>query len=89
MKKRIVTLWMLGAFLLVLSGPVFAAADDWRHLSPKEKDTIRRNYQRWEKLPPQDKDHLREEWDRFQRLPQDQRDRLRQRFDEQRRRPND
>jgi hypothetical protein len=89
MKKQITTLWMLGSFLLALSAPVLAASDEWRRLSPKEKDTIQRNYKRWEKLPPQDKDHFREEWDRVQRMPQDQRDRLRQRYNEQRHRHND
>jgi hypothetical protein len=89
MKKRVITIWMLSSFLLALCGPVLAASDEWRHLSPKEKDTVRRNYKRWENLPPQDKNHLREEWNRFQRLPPDQRDRLRQRFNEQRRENNE
>ena len=89
MKKRIVTLSMMGSLLLALSTPVSAASDEWRHLSPKEKDTIQRNYKRWEKVPPKDKDHFRDEWDRVKRMPQDQRDRLRQRFDEQRRGHND
>jgi hypothetical protein len=66
------------------AGPVSAADNDWRNLSPKEKDRVLRNYQRWEKLPSQDKEHLREEWNRWQRLPKDQRERLKQRYDEQR-----
>lgn len=71
--------------LLWLATPASAANDNWRKLSPKEKDKIIRNYERWEKLPPQDKDHLREEWNRWQRMPQDQRDHIKQRFNNQRR----
>jgi hypothetical protein len=84
MKMRKTTAWVLGLFLLLAAGPAAAANDDWRNLSPREKDRIRRNYQRWENLPSQDKEHLREEWNRWQRLPQDRRDRLKQRYDEQR-----
>jgi Protein of unknown function (DUF3106) len=72
--------------LLLLSSSTGRAADNnenWRNLSPKEKDKVLRNYQRWQNLPPQDKEHLREEWDRWQRLPQDRRDRLRRRYEEQ------
>jgi len=75
---------IIGFFLLLESGAV-AANDDWRKLNPKEKDKIRRNYERWEKLPPRDKEHLREEWERWNRMPQDQRDRLKQRFNDHRR----
>jgi len=75
---------IIGLFLL-LESSALAANDDWRKLNPKEKDRIRRNYERWEKLPPQDKEHLREEWDRWNRMPQDQRDRLKQRFNDHRR----
>ena len=63
--------------------------DQWRRLSPKDKENIQRNYQRWQSLPPQDKEHLREEWNRYQSLPRDQQEQLRRRYDEQRRqRPN-
>jgi len=72
------------SFVLLLESSALAASDDWRKLNPKEKDKIRRNYERWEKLPPQDKEHLREEWDRWNRMPQDQRDRLKQRFNDHR-----
>ncbi len=65
-------------------------ADNWRNLSPKEKEKVLRNYQHWQTLPPKDKEHLREEWDRWRSLPQDRRDKLRQRYDDLRRsRPND
>ena len=69
----------------LIAGRAFAADDNWRNLSPKEKDRVQRNYQRWQNLPPRDKEHLREEWNRWQNLPQDQRDRLKQRYDDQRR----
>ena len=77
----------IGMLLLVgsLCATPMAGAAEWRHLTPKEKDKIQRNYQRWEKLPPQDKNHLREEWDRYQRLPPDERERVKQRFNDQRR----
>lgn len=68
-------------FCWSLATSSLAGAADWRHLTPKEKDRIQRNYQRWEKLPPQDKNHLREEWDRYQRLPPDERERIKQRYD--------
>ena len=84
MNNRKTMVWALGLLLLLASGPVSAADNDWRNLSPREKDRVRQNYQRWQNLPSQDKEHLREEWNRWQRLPKDQRDRLKQRYDEQR-----
>jgi hypothetical protein len=88
--KRIV---LSVCFLLVLlSSAAVGAADNsenWRNLSPKDKDKVLRNYQRWQNLPPQDKEHLREEWDRWQRLPQDRRDRLKRRYEEQGQRRDD
>ncbi|MGE5306381.1 MAG: DUF3106 domain-containing protein [Alphaproteobacteria bacterium] len=57
-------------------------ADNWRNLSPQERENVLRNYQRWQNLAPQDKEHLQEEWQRWRSLPQDQRDRLRKRYDE-------
>ncbi|HTN69889.1 MAG TPA: DUF3106 domain-containing protein [Methylomirabilota bacterium] len=78
------------ALLLVLLVPLSSWArdngDNWRNLSPKEKDNVLRNYQRWQNLPSPDKEHLREEWNRWQNLPQDRRDQLKQRYEEQRRR---
>jgi uncharacterized protein DUF3106 len=84
MKKRKNIIWALGLLVWLAAGNASAADNDWRNLSPKEKDRIQRNYQRWQNLPSQDKEHLREEWNRWQRLPQDRRDRLKQRYDEQR-----
>ena len=85
MLKR--TIGFLGVCLVLLL-PAYGWArdggDNWRRLSPKEKENVQRNYQRWQNLPPQDKEHLREEWDRFKNLPPDQRDNLRRRYDEQR-----
>jgi uncharacterized protein DUF3106 len=84
MKRRKSIIGAVGLFLLFIAAPLRAADNDWRNLSPKEKDRILRNYQRWQNLPSQDKEHLREEWNRWQRLPQDRRERLKQRYDEQR-----
>jgi|InoplaM3SPM_1038593.scaffolds.fasta_scaffold11798_2 uncharacterized protein DUF3106 len=84
MKKRKMIAWVLGMFLLLMAGQVSAASDDWRNLSPREKDRVLRNYQRWQNLPSQDKQHLRDEWNRWQQLPEDRRERLKQRYNEQR-----
>ena len=78
-------LFLVISFFLLLESSALAEGEDWRKLNPKEKDRIRRNYERWEKLPPQDKEHLREEWERWNRMPQDRRDRLKQRFEDHRR----
>jgi Protein of unknown function (DUF3106) len=85
MKMKRIILSILFSLLLLSSSTGWAAdnREDWRNLSPKEKDKVLRNYQRWQNLPPQDKEHLREEWDRWQRLPQDRRDRLRRRYEEE------
>jgi hypothetical protein len=85
MKTRKITAWVFGSFLLLAAQHASAANDDWRKLSPREKDRVLRNYQRWQDLPSQDKQHLREEWNRWQRLPEDRRDRLKQRYNDQRR----
>jgi len=84
--KRVVVSIMFSALLLSPLTGWAANSDNWRNLSPKEKDKVLRNYQRWQNLPPQDKEHLREEWDRWQRLPQDRRERLKQRYEERQRR---
>ena len=85
MKKSTLGAWIVGSFLLVAAQGAWGADDNWRNLSPKEKDRVLRNYQRWQNLPSQDKEHLREEWKRWQRLPEDRRDRLKQRYNDQRR----
>lgn len=76
----------VAAFCLVTLLPSFSwaldGADNWRNLSPKERENVLRNYQRWQRLPPKDKEHLREEWDHWRSLPPDQRDRLRRRYDQ-------
>ncbi len=84
MKTGKLVLAVMG-FVLLLESQGLAQSDDWRKLNPKEKDQIRRNYERWEKLPPRDKEHLRQEWDRWNRMPQDRRDQLKQRFEDHRR----
>ena len=86
MKRFVVSILLSALLLSPLAGLAANSSDDWRNLSPKEKDKVLRNYQRWQHLPPQDKEHLRDEWDRWQRLPQDRRDRLKQRYEEQRQR---
>src|SRR5580765_6541036 len=83
-KERLISL-MLGAFLLVSSQIASAAGDNWRNLTPTEKDRVLQNYERWQRLPQQDKEHLREEWNRWQRLPKDERERIKQRYDRLRR----
>ncbi|HEX6768640.1 MAG TPA: DUF3106 domain-containing protein [Candidatus Binatia bacterium] len=84
MKTRNRLLVTIG-FVLLFGANALAQGNDWRKLDPKEKDRIRRNYERWEKLPPKDKEHLREEWDRWNRMPQDRRDQLKRRFQDNRR----
>jgi hypothetical protein len=85
MKTRNLLILVLGLFLLLGAQGVMAGEDDWRNLSPTERERVLRNYRRWQDLPPRDKEHLREEWNRWQRLPKDRRERLKQRYNEQRR----
>jgi Protein of unknown function (DUF3106) len=90
LKRKIAYLGVCLVLLLPAYGWTRDGGDQWRRLSPKEKENIQRNYQRWQNLPPKDKEHLREEWDRYQNLPPDQRDNLRRRYDELRKqRPGD
>jgi len=83
MLKRNLTAFV---FCLLLLHPVASWAldsgENWRNLSPRERENVIRNYQRWQHLSPRDKEHLREEWNRWQSLPQDRRDKLRRRYDE-------
>lgn len=70
-------------FILLPSfGWALDGGDNWRNLSPQERENVLRNYQRWQNLTPQDKEHLQEEWQRWRSLPQDQRDRLRKRYEQ-------
>jgi hypothetical protein len=57
-------------------------SDNWRNLTPQDKERILRNYQHWQSLPPKDKEHLRQEWDRWRNLPENRRDKLRERYDD-------
>lgn len=86
MKRIILSILFFSWLLAPVAGWAADSGENWRNLSPKEKDKVLRNYQRWQNLPPQDKEHLREEWDRWQRLPQDRRDNLKRRYEEQRQR---
>jgi hypothetical protein len=88
MKARDITAIVLGAFLL-LSAEFTLAAEDWRNLSPRERERVRENLDRWKKLPPRDKDRVRDARKYYEGLPKDQRDQIRQRYDEQRRRDRD
>lgn len=85
MKARDITAIVLGSFLL-LTAELTLAAEDWRNLSPRERERVRQNIDRWEKLPPRDKDRVRDARKYYEGLPKDQRDQIRQRYDEQRRR---
>jgi hypothetical protein len=87
MLKRFVIYFGFCLFLLSpLSGWSQAGRENWHDLSPKEKERVRRNYQRWQNLPPQDKEHLRDEWNRWRSLPEDRRDQLKRRYEDMRRR---
>jgi Protein of unknown function (DUF3106) len=80
--KRVIAITAIAAALAL---PHVAAAlddsDNWRNLTPKQREDVLRNYQRWRTLPPQDKDHLQQEFQRWRNLPKDERDRLRKRYD--------
>jgi Protein of unknown function (DUF3106) len=89
MKARDITGIVLGSFLLLTTELTFAAADDWRNLSPKERERVLDNIKRWEKLPPRDKDRVRETRKYWDGLPKDRRDQIRQDYNEQRRRDRD
>jgi hypothetical protein len=89
MKARHITAIVLGSFLLLTAELTLAAGDDWRNLSPKDREKVRQNIDRWEKLPPRDKDRVRDARKYYEGLPKDQRDQIRQRYDEQRRRDRD
>jgi Protein of unknown function (DUF3106) len=87
MFKKISVVLSLCLFLLQPhSGWAADGGDNWRNLSPKERENIQRNYRRWQSLPPRDKEYLREEWNRWQNLPQDRRDQLKNRYEDMRRR---
>jgi phage-related tail protein len=88
MKARDITAIVLGSFLL-LTAELTSAAEDWRNLSPRERERVRQNIDRWEKLPPRDKDRVRDARKYYEGLPKDQRDQIRQRYDDQRRRDRD
>jgi hypothetical protein len=81
LKRSFKSLCFCMLLLLPAAGWALDGPENWRHLSPKEKENVQRNYQRWQRLPPKDKEYLREEWNHWQSLPQDRRDNLRQRYD--------
>jgi len=86
MFKKILRLLVISSVLfLPLAAWAAEGTDNWRNLSPQEKERVLRNYQHWKSLPPKDKEHLQEEWDRWRRLPENRRDKLRERYDDLRR----
>jgi len=85
MKEKIISV-VVGLSLLITAQVASAAGDNWRNLTPNEKDRVLENYQRWQRLPQQDKEHLRQEWNRWQRLPKDERERIKERYDQQQQR---
>ncbi len=68
--------------VVLLPSLTWALDDNWRNLSPKDRENVLRNYQRWQSLPPKDKEYLREEWNHWRSLPPDQQDKLRKRYDQ-------
>lgn len=83
MLKRCVTAFVFCSLLLLpVATWALDSGEDWRHLSPQEREDVIRNYRRWQQLSPRDKEYLREEWNRWQSLPQDRRDKLRRRYNE-------
>ena len=89
LKRTLSAIGLCAMLSLPATGWALDGADNWRHLTPKEKENIQRNYQRWQNLPPKDKEHLREEWDRWRNLPQDKREQLRRRYDNLQKPPRD
>ena len=69
MKRFNLTALVFGSLILLAAQSASAADDNWRNLSPREKQRVLRNYERWQNLPSEDKQHLREVWNRWQRLP--------------------
>ena len=47
MKTRNSLVLVFALLLPLIAGRASAADDNWRNLSPKEKDRVQRNYQRW------------------------------------------
>jgi hypothetical protein len=82
LKSKIAVAALCLFVLLPSFGWALDGADNWRNLSPKERENVLRNYQRWQSLPPKDKEYLREEWNHWRSLPPDQQDRLRKRYDQ-------
>ena len=82
LKLRVIVAILCLLTMLPSLGWTLDGADNWRNLTPKEREDVLRNYQRWQNLPPKDKEYLREEWNHWRSLPQDQRDKLRKRYDQ-------
>jgi hypothetical protein len=89
LKRTLSAIALCSLLFSPVAGRALDGADNWRNLTPKEKENIQRNYQRWQNLPPKDKEHLREEWNRWRNLPQDKRDQLRRRYDDLQKSPRD
>ncbi|HEY7167818.1 MAG TPA: DUF3106 domain-containing protein [Candidatus Binatia bacterium] len=83
-KRNLIALLLCGAVLLPAVGWSRDDKDNWRNLSPREKENVIRNYQRWQNLPQSDKQHLQQEWNRWQSLPPDRRDQIQRRYERER-----
>jgi len=84
-KRNVLAILLAVTVLLPAIGWARDDGDNWRKLSPKEKEHVIRNYQRWQTLPPRDKEHLQQEWNRWQSLPPDRRDELQHRYEREHR----
>jgi len=82
LKENLTAVIVCLLLLQPVAGWALDSGENWRNLSPRDRENVIRNYQRWQHLSPRDKEYLREEWNRWQSLPQDRRDRLRRRYDE-------
>jgi hypothetical protein len=83
-KRNLIAVLLSATVLMPAVGWARDDRDNWRNLSPREKENVIRNYQRWQNLPPRDKEHLEREWNHWQSLPPDRRDQLERRYERER-----
>jgi len=75
MAKRALVSFGMCLFLLFPSfGWARDGGDNWRNLSPKEKDNVLRNYQRWQNLPPERRRRMAQRFRRLKQLPPEERE---------------
>ena len=63
----------------------FAGSSDLRmaqmeHLSPEERERVKKNYEEFKKLSPEDKNRLKQNYMQFKQAPPEERERLRQNY---------